>query len=282
VCHKLKAIMGRIRKKQNPDRYLVSRQGNYYYKRRVPTQLVEMDGRGEHVRISMKTDDLAQARAARDIYELADDELWASMTVGAEGDEAKARYLAAVKRAQSLGFVYRSSLEISKGSVDSILQRLEAVLSAQTARPLVEAAIGLVPQPVVTVSEAFKLYKNEIMPHELTGKSKGQKDRWTNGKQLSVDYFVAEVGDLAMDQITRDDARKFYDFWMKRIAPKEGKPTHTASSGNRTIGNIRGLYRDYFSHLVNTIAATHSMNSALSSATSASGRRCRSNGFAMS
>jgi hypothetical protein len=36
--------MDRIREKQDPDRYLVSRQGKYYYKRRVPTALVDLDG----------------------------------------------------------------------------------------------------------------------------------------------------------------------------------------------------------------------------------------------
>jgi hypothetical protein len=61
------------------DRFLVARNGVWYYWRRVPKTLVEIDTRAPVVRHSLKTDDLAKARAQRDILEKADNELWAAM-----------------------------------------------------------------------------------------------------------------------------------------------------------------------------------------------------------
>lgn len=237
------------RLKKNSDRYLTERGGIFYYKRRVPSSLVEFDDRGEHVRISLQTDDLAQARATRDIYEQADDEYWSALTLGVSKDGARSSYLAAVKRAQAMGFVYRPAQDVAREDLESILQRIEAVMSPQTSLVAAETVLGTISQPSVTVSEAFDLYKNDIIPHELAGKSAGQRARWESGKSFAVRNFTEIVGDRAMDKISRADALKLYSYWMDRIAPREGPSTHTPSHGNRLIGNMRVLYRSYFAHL---------------------------------
>lgn len=239
--------MGRLKVKQDPDRYLVERAGNYYYKRRVPAIVAAMDTRAPHVRLSLKTDDLAQARAMRDLYEAADDELWASMHQGGEADIAERRYQATVKRAQALGLVYRPVVEILQESLTDRIQRIEAapVAMEQAAR----AALGVVDRPAVTVTKAFDLYRTEIVPHELASKSKGQKHRWELGKRHSIDQFKLIVGDLDMTEISRHDAQKFYKHYLARIAPPEGKATYTANHGNRRLGDMRVLYRAYFTYI---------------------------------
>ncbi|MDM9626271.1 integrase [Rhizobium sp. S152] len=231
------------------DRYLTQREGKFYYKRRVPTDLRDLDARGEHVRISLKTTDLAQARAMRDVYENADNELWSTLSEGQDRDSARKRYKAAVQRAHALGFVYRPSHEIATEGLETILQRIEAVMSPATPMPVVKAVVGAVPRPVVLLSDAFDTYKNEIAPHQLVGKSAGQRKRWMNVRSESVDNFIEVVGDVSMDALSRDDTRKFYDHWMSKIAPKEGAATHGASIGNRRIGNLRVIYREYFEHI---------------------------------
>ncbi|MBB5701700.1 hypothetical protein FHS76_001562 [Ochrobactrum daejeonense] len=68
------------RKRENdPDRFIVLRDGRYQYRRRVPTKLLHLDKRTPQIRISPKTSDLAKARALRDVYERADSELWAAL-----------------------------------------------------------------------------------------------------------------------------------------------------------------------------------------------------------
>ncbi|MEJ5080779.1 DUF6538 domain-containing protein [Ochrobactrum sp. MYb379] len=74
--------MSRKREDKRPDRHLQQRNGNYFYKRRVPREVAAFDARGEHIRISLKTDDLAAAFAKRDIYEAADNDYLSSPVLG--------------------------------------------------------------------------------------------------------------------------------------------------------------------------------------------------------
>jgi hypothetical protein len=62
-------------RQQNRDRFLLLRDGVYYYWRRVPKVLGHLDDHVPVVGQSLKTDDLAKARAQRDILEEADNVL---------------------------------------------------------------------------------------------------------------------------------------------------------------------------------------------------------------
>ncbi|WP_421565516.1 hypothetical protein [Ochrobactrum sp. EDr1-4] len=48
----------------------------------MPREVAAFDARGEHIRISLKTDDLAAAFAKRDIYEAADNDYLSSPVLG--------------------------------------------------------------------------------------------------------------------------------------------------------------------------------------------------------
>jgi integrase len=234
----------------DPDRYLVMRGGVFYYRRRVPGEVRHLDTRGESVRHSLKTSDLAQARAMRDVLEAADAELWSSLLQDKPREAAAARYQSAVRRAQALGFSYRPTAElVTSASTEEVLRRIEAAISAPALHIVPPAVLGSVDEPKTTLREAMKMFLAEIAPHEIASKSPAQRKKWTDTKSASVDAFVDEVGDLPIDDITRDHARKFYDHFMRRIAPPSGLPTCSASLGNRRIGDMRALFRSYFAHL---------------------------------
>lgn len=239
---------GRNPSRPKPDRFIVQRSGIYYYKRRVPTEVRHLDDRGEHIRISLKTDDLAKARALRDLYEAADNDLWGALVGGASKDTASRAYLAATRRAAALGFTYRPARDIAAEDIDTVLQRIEAA-KPELPRTAVKALVGAVAQPTVPISQAFATYVAEISPHKIAGKSQGQKKRWEAVKRLAVDSFISVVGDLPMADITRENARAYYQHWMDRLAPRKGKPTHSPSSGNRRIGDLRVLYGAYWTHM---------------------------------
>ena len=110
--------MGRRASEEDADRYLVGKGGqsdrtgkpgkvHWHYKRKVPANVVDLDDRAPVVRLSLKTDDLAEARRKRDALELADNELWASFLVGSDAEVAVRRHKAAVRRAEAMGFGYR-------------------------------------------------------------------------------------------------------------------------------------------------------------------------------
>lgn len=247
--------MGRLRERHDEDRYLTLRAGNYLYKRRVPLDLVGVDARAPHVRISLKTKDPALARRKRDQLEAADDALWDSMTSEGITDPARRRYEAAVKRVEALDFsFYTSSALGNEATVQAFVDRFRAVMSGHTGDALVEPLLGLVPTPKTTVTQAFDLYCDEIVADELTGKSETQRAQWKKVKQRAVSNFVRLVADRPMDEITIEDAKKVYRYWLGRIAPKKGDPapTASASSGNRDLGNMRVLYDSYFKHMGET------------------------------
>ncbi len=239
--------MAKRRGKNHQDRFIVLRGSLYQYRRRVPTELLPLDKRSPEVRISLKTADLAKARALRDRYEQADNELWASL-LAEEGDDPWAKLEVAQRLVRAMGFDYRPLHKLAEGPLEDIMQRIE-VFGPDASKPVVSAVLGAVDQPTVTIRKAFDIYVEKIAPHEIAGKSATQKHRWKNSKLRSVLHFIEVIGNLDIQAITRADARKYYDFWMGRIAPKEGAPTHSPDIGNRRLGDIAGLYEAYFEHL---------------------------------
>ncbi|MDQ0135028.1 integrase [Neorhizobium galegae] len=241
--------MARRVSKRDPDRYLLKRGGFYSYSRRVPGEVAKLDSRAPMIRKALSTDDLAQARAQRDLLEKADDEFWAKLILAESGD-----HTALLKQAQAaasaLGLTYRhASAILGAETGDAILTRMRAFSVAPVASLEASAAMGTIQPPAATVSKALKVYFEEIAADEVLTKSANQRRHWEAVKRRAADSFIAEVGDKPLDEITRDDARRFYDFWRRRIAPTAGRPSHSANSGNRDIGNLRVLFSSYMKHV---------------------------------
>jgi len=245
--------MGRNLARNDPDRYLSKLfSENYFYKRRVPTSVANLDSRAPVIRIALKTDDLVLARRKRDMLEAADDALWASY-IEEDGatDPARRRYEAAVKRVEAFGFHFHSSQELRRASFDELQRRFREIDDSSTRDVDVPALLGAIDVPATTISQAFQMYCDEIVAPVLIAKSVPQRRQWRKVKQRAINKFVELNGDLAMVDITADHARRVYGYWLKRIAPqaKDGPATASASSGNRDIGNLRVLYEAYFRHM---------------------------------
>uniref|UniRef100_A0A7C1PGA2 Integrase n=1 Tax=Agrobacterium albertimagni TaxID=147266 RepID=A0A7C1PGA2_9HYPH len=240
------------------DRHLSQRNGFYTYKRRVPAKIGTLDARFPTIRIALGTRDMGEARLKRDAYERADDELWASLCEGSDQVAAFSRYKSVVARAEAMGFRYRhlSHILVEETGAD-ILSRLRALQDVKVASMEEAAILGGVVTPRVTLQEALNIYVNEIAADELIGKSEPQYKRWLQKQERAVATFEEVCGPRYIEDITRDDARAYYNWWKTKIVPKRSdgkgeaqvKTTHTASSGNRNIGILRTLYRRYFQHL---------------------------------
>lgn len=242
--------MSRRREDSDPDRFLQERSGNFSYKRRVPSSLAALDARAPIVRLSLHTRDLAKARALRDAHEAADNAFWAALTEGSPVEQAKARHRAASARAAALGFDYRpaSSLAREEG-LDGILSRLDAIEGKPAGAHEVDAALGAVEGGEQTITGALDIYFDVIAAARIRSKSLDQKTRWKNQRRLSVNNLTAVAGgDMRMDAITRQHGQKLFEFWLARVAPREGAPTHTASTANRDFGNLRGLWADWWAY----------------------------------
>jgi integrase len=233
----------------NSDRFLLRRGGRFYYRRRVPEAAAEFDERGPHIRLSLKTNDLAVARLKRDAFEAADDQLWAGLLSGDASEVALKRYQGAVRRAEAMGFAYRTASDIAAVEApDQLVARVAAIGGPRALATAVDAVLGGLERPPVPISAALAIYFREIAAPELTAKSTQQRRKWRNIRQRAVDAFVAVAGDLDMATIHRDHALKFYNHWLPRVAPAAGRPSHTASSANRELSSLRTLYGAWFAH----------------------------------
>jgi len=242
--------LGRDKIKEDEDRYLIERKGNFHYKRRVPLKLAHLDKRAPHVRISLKTSDRKVARRKRDLLEEADDTLWASLIVDGGDDAARRKFEAAVRRVEAMGYSFRPSSEFEDpDAFNNLVERLRLAIGQNKADDVAKPLLGSVETPKTTVNEAFSLYCNEIVADELIGKSQLQRDQWKKVKRRAVNNFVLHNGDIPMEEITIDHAKKVYQYWLRRIAPKEGRATASFSSGNRDLGNMRVLFEAYFKHM---------------------------------
>ena len=229
---------------------MVLRNGILYYWRRVPKALREIDSRAPIVRQSLKTDDLAKARAHRDILAKADNGLWAAMLVdGKKSAQAVETYKAAKLLSEVLGFSYRPADELARRPLEEIVQRVTAIMGNGTPAVVSTAVMGGEQVPKVRISEAFDVYCSEIVADEIAGKSPAQRKQWEKVKRRAINSFIAVVEDKPMTDITRDDARAFHKHWLAKVVPKNGGPRKSASMGNRMVGNMRVLYHAYFAHL---------------------------------
>ena len=243
---------------RNQDAYLMRRNERYHYERRVPREYADFDKR-RYIRKSLKTTSIDVARARRDALVEADDLFWAGVSsaadgVSSDGRQAKQaslaikRYEGAKRRAMAKGFMYTPNSElIEQPDVTELLNRL-AVLPNHTLpkQDEAEAVLGIAPKPSIPITQAFETYCNEIAVSDLLGKSVRQKADWKKIKKRSVSNFVKMHGDMAMDAISRKEAREFYNWWAKKLFPNGNVKPLMPNTANRDLGNLRKLYRCFW------------------------------------
>lgn len=197
----------------------------------------------------MKTSDIAIARAKRDLSEGTDNVYWSELILDNDSDKAKTRYLSAVRRAEALGFSYRSAHDLKQLPLDDIVDRFEALLPHRNDRQIRDSPLGVEIAPAAVISEAETIRLREITPHLLTRKSPSQRKHWLNERRSSIAFLVAQVGDKDIFAINRDDALRFYRNLINMVLQQTGKTARSASWANRHLGNIRKFIESYFSHI---------------------------------
>ena len=246
------------------ESYLHQRDGIWWYNRRVPAKYSHLDTRGR-IRKSLATRSLDTASILRDQLVDADEAYWVALSLLEEGsgkqveqqvDAAEARYRAAHKRALATGFPYKPITSIAtEANMEDALDRLLAVrdLAGRSEEPKpqdAEAILGGADKPLVTVSKALEIYIDQIAHDAQMYKSARQQYSWQKVKRTSTAYFIEHIGDLPLEEITREHALNYQSWWASKITPQDKKQNPvSANTANRHIGNIRSLYGDYFRHI---------------------------------
>ena len=237
---------------RDADRYLLKRGKRWHYVRRVPEHVGQLDAR-DVVRASLKTLSLDVARIRRDNMEEADDLYWAALISGGgvSGPGAVKRYDAARARAVALGFTYRTAQSLGDDApLGELVRRVEALEGGgQIVARDVEAVLGGAPVPKVPVTQALDDYFKHIAPVELKGKSDKQRRSFEKVKRRAIANFIKVVSDKPVDEISREDALKYYDWWRDRVTGTNGARALSGNSANRDIGNMRLLVREHFKRI---------------------------------
>ena len=203
------------------------------------------------VRVSLKTSDRGLAGKRRDALEKADNAYWDSLRIDGKATSLSKRiYEAAFSRARAWGFSYHEHSDMRSVIPDGeMLARLSAIATADTGqRHTADSLLGDTRRPKVLLSGAFDVYVNEIKsPYLLKKDDEGRSD-WLKNKQRSLDLFIELFGDRPVDQYTRAEGRRFYDYWHERMMGREGRKIG-GSLANRNISNVRVLIDDYCMHV---------------------------------
>ena len=246
---------------------LICRAGHWHYHRRVPRKYRHVDHR-TFVRKSLNTTSLEIAKLRRNALVEADDQYWQTLVLGMDGQGnlndvtykiEKKRYQATVARALAYGYTYKPVEKlVVEEDTSQLLDRIDSLRKHRSRHELpnkadIDALLGGVTEPKtpkVKVSKAFKIYLEEIAFDEIAKKSPKQKYSWEKTKRTSVNYFIEVIGDIYMDEITREMATSYRSWWIERMMPgdQHNKPVKP-NTANRHIGNIRKLYEDYFTHI---------------------------------
>jgi len=259
-CGPMVGVMKRV----DDNSYLEQRGRVWWYNRRVPSKFAHLDCR-KRIKESLGTTSIDQARYKRDLLAEADDHYWASLKIAEEAhpssnretsEAVRRRYRMATVKALASGFTYQPIDHLATvAPLEEALARLLAV--HQNAGPAeiprerdAEALLGGAPKPTISVSEAFEVYVGEIAYNAQLYKSPNQRASWEKTKRTSIQYFIDFVGDIALEEITRELALDYQKHWAKQVKPKDEATTPIApNTANRHIGNIRSLYADYFKHI---------------------------------
>jgi integrase len=223
--------------------YLTIRDGVWHYHRRVPSSFAHLDKRGI-VKLSTKikvANDRAGTKAGRVAARMNEthEAYWRSLAEN-KATEARQAYVDAVRLARSLGLDYLTPSAWSQQPIGDVLARIEtAALDGRMDNPaLRKAALGGVDKPEIMLSSLYSEYE-ATQRTNLSKMSPDQRRKWTSAKKRAVEILIEQKGDKALQELTRDDALSYVDWWEDRVVT-EGINVGTA---NKSISHVGGMIR---------------------------------------
>ncbi len=224
--------------------------GRWYFVKRVPRRFAGLilgrDGRPvSQVRVALRTDSRAEARAKAPAVEAEILAQWEAVAAG-NTDDARVRYTAARALAEARGFAYVPVDRLIEGNLSDLVGRILSLERPGGIAPRVEfdAVLGLVP-PVLpdlrdVLAEFFRLTSSRV-----ANKSPAQVKRWRARRLRAVEHFCEATQDPRpdgsypappVDRIDRAEALVFRAWCADRVA--EGQAVDTQ---NKDIGALSDI-----------------------------------------
>lgn len=210
--------------------------GIYRYYRRVPVEVVPLDGR-IHVKQSLKTKNHKEALSRAEGVHQALETLWGALLHGEGKDSSIARYEAALKAAQSLGFTYKPAGDVADADLSEFERRIAVAEDAfDQSETIVDAVMGTAGEPAPRLSDVWQLYEkhNEA---GVTGMSPDQLRKHKASRLRAIEYAKQVLTDLELGKIARADVLRYRTWWTQKVKT-EGLKAYTA---NRSFSDMQGM-----------------------------------------
>lgn len=228
---------------RKPSDPITLRGGTYHLRRRVPLRYASVEPR-KVISLSLNTDSPKEAgRKAAEIWH-GFLEAWEIILSG-DVSTGRAKLKAMENIAARYGFPYRTQKEIADPktvSDEELISRVEVVPEAQQGVKdrIAAALLGGVEEVGLTVTDALEEFWKITVDH-TRGKTPDQIRRWENPRKKAIENFVSVVGNRELRKITREDAKKFRDWWNARIDAER----LSANSANKDFTHL--------AHTLNTV-----------------------------
>ncbi|MFS4580388.1 DUF6538 domain-containing protein [Phaeobacter sp. C3_T13_0] len=200
----------------------------YRFRMRVPKMFREVEPRNE-VDISLKTPDLLVAEAKARKFEKELVAMWEARMAGEDPD-----YDAIVKYCQAMGFAYRAVGDQSDGDFMRRMGALDPYSKVQS-----QSLMGTVSARGMSISRMPKMYET-LSAYRLKAKNEEQLRIWRIPFNRAADLFVEVCGDLAMEDVSQQEAQKLRDHL--RTAVENGEIV--ANTANRMIGSLQTMFKE--------------------------------------
>ena len=213
--------------------HIVKINGYYYFNRRVPEEVRDLDPR-PLIRVSLKTE--CRRLAARKATTLNQqiEAYWQGLLEKQERHD-NSKFTKLVRLARRQGFTYQSAAVVATLPVEEIAQRYLAVEKA--APKQIEAILGDTDeQQGLLLSAALQKFWH-FTRERILNKSPSQIRKWKNPRLRAVNNFSLVIGNKDIKKITRDDIIEFKDWWIDRIQ-NDNLSTATASKDLVHVKNI--------------------------------------------
>lgn len=204
-------------------KHLIKVRDYYYYNRRVPESVRELDKR-PNIRISLKTDCKKVAIQRLVVLNEQVEAYWQEL-LKTQSPHDNSQFMKTIRIARQMGFTYQPMSTVTSLPIFELVERILTLKGATL--PQIDAALGGKPIPAITVKKALEKYW-DFSKDKLLNKSADQVRKWKNPRIRAVSNFVKVVGNKTITEVTREDILTFRDHWLKRIN-KEDKSPGTAN-----------------------------------------------------
>lgn len=228
---------------KNGHEYLTERGSTWQFYHRVPSHFAHLDTRGT-VKLSTKikvANDRTGSKASRVAARLNEtlEAYWRGLSEQKAADAVRA-YDDAVKLARSLGVDYLPPVESAARPFPEVRARVQAVMDGdRIENPAIRKAImGGVDKPRLMLSSLFSAYET-IQSVAIADKSERQRQKWTTQYQRAAQIFIDQIGDKPLDDVSRDDAVAYAEWWEQRVV-HDGIEINTM---NKNLGHLSSMFR---------------------------------------